>query len=602
MPKNKPVKITPVKGRPMLQWVGKKPLDKAEYYPAQLAESVNADNPPAQPSHDWFRESGHNLVFHGDNKDIMSALLVGGFRGKVDLVYIDPPFDSGADYVRKVQLRGNGNGNGNGRRKNGNGENGNGRISGEDATIREQVQYHDIWANDNYLQFMYERLILLRELLSEKGSIYLHCDWRKSHHLRLLLDEIFGTESFQREIIWDYGNISGFKSQANNWIRAHETVLFYTKSDAFDFNKQYIEYSQEYLDNFDKTDERGRKYWQWSSTERRYLDDYLDKDGIPIGDTWDIKYENNMSSNRTDYPTQKPEELLERIIEASSNPGSIVLDCFCGSGTTAAVAEKLGRRWIAADLNKGAVQTTMKRLNKITEQKGLGKTRGIVHYRVNDYDFRARKDLEDIIVAKYGIELNRKDGFFDGTRHGELVKIADLNKPLTPLDLQNIRDEIADNRPDEERHITVFCNGCEAAAVKTNERKQKRRINNITIVDIQKDNVVVHSRPEADVEITKEKKNARVVIGDYISPGILTRMEIDEGVFKAKIADFRAQIDYVLIDADYNGNNFNICERDIPANKKDFIKGEYNIALPRAGAKVAVKIVDMLGEETLIVK
>lgn len=600
MPKNKPVKITPVKGRPMLQWVGKKPLDKAEYYPAQLAESVNAGNPPAQPSHDWFRESGHNLVFHGDNKDIMSALLVGGFRGKVDLVYIDPPFDSGADYVRKVQLRGtgNGNGNGNGRRKNGNGENGNGRISGEAATISEQVQYHDIWANDNYLQFMYERLILLRELLSEKGSIYLHCDWRKSHHLRLLLDEIFGTENFQNEIIWFYPRGGDSARQFN---RKHDNVLFYAKGAdwVFNYDDVVIPYTKEQIARFDQQDNKGKFYWNINPRGER-VKTYLGN-GIGEYDVWNIGI-NATQIRDIGYPTLKPEALLERIIKASSNPDSIVLDCFCGSGTTAAVAEKLGRRWIAADINKGAVQTTMKRLNKIAEQTGLETKRGIVHYRVNDYDFRARKDLEDIIVAKYGIELNRKDGFFDGARHGELVKIADLNKPLTPLDLQNIRDEIADNRPDEERHITVFCNGCEAAAVKTNERKQKRRVNNITIVDIQKDNVVVHSRPEADVEITKEKKNARIVIGDYLSPGILTRMEIDEGVFKAQIADFRAQIDYVLIDADYNGNNFNICERDIPANKKDFIKGEYNIALPRAGAKVAVKIVDMLGEETLIVK
>lgn len=579
----------------MLQWSGKRPLDKAEYYPAQLAESVNADNPPAQPSHDWFRESGHNLVFHGDNKDIMSALLVGGFRGKVDLVYIDPPFDSGADYVRKVQLRGTGNGNGNGRRKNGNGENGNGRISGEDATISEQVQYHDIWANDNYLQFMYERLILLRELLSEKGSIYLHCDWRKSHHLRLLLDEIFGTENFQNEIIWFYPRGGDSARQFN---RKHDSVFFYAKGAdwVFNYDDVVIPYTKEQIARFDQQDQKGKFYWNINPRGER-VKTYLGN-GIGEYDVWNIGI-NAAQIRDIGYPTLKPEALLERIIKASSNPDSIVLDCFCGSGTTAAVAEKLGRRWIAADINKGAVQTTMKRLNTITGQKGLEKKRGFVHYRVNDYDFRTRKDLEDIIVAKYGIERDRKDGFFDGTRHGELVKIAELNKPMTQLDLQNIRDEIADNRPDESRDITVFCSGCEFAL---EESEKKRVINRIRIIDIQKDHFIVHASPVADVEITKKGKNARVVIGDYLSPGILTRMEIDRGGLEAKIADFRAQIDYVLIDADYNGNNFNICERDIPANKKDFIKGEYNIALPRAGAKVAVKIVDMLGEETLIVK
>ena len=148
----KSLKITPIKGRPMLHWVGKKPLDVVRHFPAQLRETVGVENPPTEPSYKEFIKSNYNLLLHGDNKEILSSLLIAGFRGKVDLIYIDPPFDSGADYVRRVKLRGQSN-----------------KLEGEGHTSIEQVQYEDIWANDNYLQFMYERLILMRELLSDKG-------------------------------------------------------------------------------------------------------------------------------------------------------------------------------------------------------------------------------------------------------------------------------------------------------------------------------------------------------------------------------------------------------------------------------------------------
>ena len=179
-----PLKIAPLKGRPMLHWVGKKPLDVVRHFPAQLCETVEVGDPPAEPSYKEFAKSKYNLLFHGDNKEILSSLLIAGFRGKVDLIYIDPPFDSAADYVRKVRLRGQSK-----------------TLKGEGHTSIEQTQYEDIWANYNYLQFMYERLILLRELLSNEGSIYLHCDWHKIHHLRFLLDEVFGEENFGNEII-----------------------------------------------------------------------------------------------------------------------------------------------------------------------------------------------------------------------------------------------------------------------------------------------------------------------------------------------------------------------------------------------------------------
>ena len=184
------MKIIPVKGRAMLTWVGKHLDDKVEYYPAQLEEVCNVDNPEDEPTFENFK-AGPNLLFQGDNKEILSTLLVNGFGGKIDLIYIDPPFASGANYVRKVALRG---------KKD--------KIEAEGYSVAEQIQYTDIWANDTYLQFMYQRLILMSQLLSDKGSIYLHCNHEKSHYLKIIMDEVFNQDFFQNEIIWYYKNAS----------------------------------------------------------------------------------------------------------------------------------------------------------------------------------------------------------------------------------------------------------------------------------------------------------------------------------------------------------------------------------------------------------
>ena len=559
----------------MLHWVGKKPLDTVQHFPAQLCETVGVENPPAEPSYDAFVESGHNLLFHGDNKEILSSLLIAGFRGKVDLIYIDPPFDSAADYVRKVRLRGQAK-----------------MLKGAGHTAIEQTQYEDIWANDNYLQFMYERLILMRELLSEQGSIYLHCDWHKSHHLRFLLDEVFGAENFGNEIIWCY-TFPGPSPQ--NFPKKHDNILRYKKNnDRAIFNPDDIRIP--YKADFTEVRTIGDAEYDKSSQLARH-------EAGKVPESWWIDM-SNVSAWRAellDFPTQKPEALLARVIKASSDKGSIVLDCFCGSGTTAAVAEKLGRRWIVADLNKGAIQTTIKRLQGVINEKNgdlIENGCGFIHYRVNNYDFVEQNGLEKIIISKYGIQKDNGDLFFDGIVGGKLAKIIDLNRPLNRLDIQIIKDEIAHNRPDETRDIAVFCNGSEMGII-AELAQEKSPINKIAVCDIQQDGVITHQPAEAEVQIAITGKKATVKIIDYISPSILARLEIDRTFFNEQLDDFRAQIDYVLIDTDYNGRYFAIAESDLPKKKTDLIKGEYALTLPRVGAKVAVKIVDMLGEEVV---
>ncbi|MGA9751016.1 MAG: site-specific DNA-methyltransferase [Acidobacteriota bacterium] len=225
--KNADVRITAAKGRPMLTWVGKRPLSRVTAFPAQHVETFDpvgrAPTPAASPTDAWrdwpaaYPKGG--LLFHGDNKEVLAHLLANGFRGKVNLIYIDPPFDSGADYVRKVSLRG---------------AKGTAKLNGETYTLGEQIQYTDIWANDNYLQFMYERLMLMKELLAEGGSLFTHCDERQGHRLRMILDEVMSPECFQNEVIWYYSNKYGANSQTFDVF--HNSIYWYSKGKRLNFN------------------------------------------------------------------------------------------------------------------------------------------------------------------------------------------------------------------------------------------------------------------------------------------------------------------------------------------------------------------------------
>lgn len=586
-------------GRPMLSWVGKRAPATVQAFPAQLVETNGEEAPNGELWDKWpddLRRGG--LLYHGDNKEVLAHLLANGFRGQVKLIYIDPPFDSGADYVRKVELRG---------------PKGKVKLDGEGYTLGEQIQYTDIWANDNYLQFMYERLLLLKELMAEDGSIYVHMDSANVHAIKVICDEVFGASNFQREIIWRIGWISGYKSAAKNWIRNHDTILFYSKNkDRFTFNKEYIPYPEGYT---------------------RRDGAAPDGEGYPIEDTWNC-YEidsldsiqiMSFNSEKVGYPTQKNENLLSRIVRASSNPGDVVFDSFIGSGTTAVVAQKLGRRWIGCDINKGAIQTTAKRLQLVIEDQAaaalqptqqslisgggvLPAQRGFTHWRVNDYDLAIQHNEAVALACEYlGVERLRTDAFFDGLLGKRLVKIIPFGHPLSPVDLEAIRNEL-DARPDEDRAITVVCLGKELASdawlTEWNRlRKKKTDPHHIEVIELRNDprygGFIQHEKAQARVAVKRKGGKLHVEIKDFVSPGILQRMAQQSGVVQAKVADWRAMVDSVMIDTAYNGAVFNVVHTDVPARKADFVAGEYELDAPKGETTVAVKITDMLGEEVL---
>ena len=323
-------------------------------------------------------ESGNgwtNMLVFGDNLQVLKTLLQMKQEGKlknadgtpgVRLVYIDPPFAS------RQEFRGS----------------------------QDQKAYQDKIAGSKFLEFLRKRLVFLRELLSEDGSIYVHLDWKKGHYVKTIMDEIFGEQNLEREIIWALKAAAGYKSLVNSFVRGHDTILYYSKNEKPIFSKEYLPYNEEQLKRFTE-DENGRKFKSITKDKVIYLDEAK---GVPVTDVWtDIaSFQTVVNSPEiTGYPTQKPEVLLNRIINASSNPGDLVLDCFAGSGTTQAVAEKLGRRWIGVDCGKLAIYTMQKRLLNIPQSRDLenhkrkyGKPcKPFTLYNAGLYDYKMIKEL-----------------------------------------------------------------------------------------------------------------------------------------------------------------------------------------------------------------
>lgn len=565
----------PIKGYPMLHWKGKRPFYSTQYYPAQLKEKHG------EPVDGWMNE-----IYWGDNLQVMSHLLK-KYRGKIKLIYIDPPFDSKADYKKTVKLMGI-------------------EIS-NDHHCFEDKQYSDIWTHDEYLQFMYERLVLMRELLSRDGSVYLQCDWNKNYLLRAIMDEIFGDKNCLNEIVWYSGSVSGFKSQANKYIRCHDTVLLYAKNKAtYTFNKQFLkEFSEATVRRYDKIDEDGRRYkiyYEDGVARRRYIDE---SEGLPISDVWtDIPslQTANMGGEYLNYPTQKPEALLERVIKASSNEGDIVFDCFMGSGTTQAVAMKLERRFIGADMNLGAIQISTKRLltvaNEINSEK-LGKKHhaGFSVYNVNHYDiFRNPVQAKDFLLDALEIQPLPNNTMWDGEKDGRLVKIMPVNRIATKADLGDIITGF-DYKTFEKRHaehpnkpvdqILLICMGHEPDIAAALKKEMKPYELDVQIVDILKDKAHLEFKRDSEADVRIE--NGQLIIKQFYPMNLLQKLSL----FKENVEDWRELVESIMIDFNYDGVVFKPSLVDVP-EKKELVKGSYR--LPERTGSIKVKITDLLSE------
>ena len=378
---------------------------------------------------------------------------------------------------------------------------------------------------------------------------------------------------------------------------------------------------------------------------KRYLDDFK---GMPLHDVWtDIRVIHNRSPERVEYRTQKPEALLDRIIRSSSNEGDIVLDCFIGSGTTAAVAQKLGRRWIGCDVNKGALQTTSKRLQAIirrqifeaslrrdNEQRKREQAEfstllaaeepavppaapaqtqlSFTVHRVNDYDLAIQhNEAVNLACEHIGVTRMLTDSFFDGTLGKKLVKIIPFGHPLSLTDLEDVKQEL-DARGNESRDVVVVSLGKELGvdgwlADWNRMRKQGDTPNKIEIIELRSDpkygKFIAHKPASARVEVRRAKGRLTVEVKDFLSPTILERLQEQAGPLLApKVPDWRALVDSVMIDPADDGQIFNIALADVPERKQDYVQATYELDAPPGPTTVAVKITDMLGEEVLVVR
>ena len=463
----------------------------------------------------------------------------------------------------------------------------------------------------------------MKELLSDTGSIYVHMDEKRSHYIKIILDEIFGADNFQREIVWDITVLSGFKTQAQNWIRGHDTILFYTKTPRKTFNKLTQPHTQKYLDMFNRTDESGEKYLV-AHGMTRYLKDVKDK-GKPFGDVWDdiMSFQQQPTAGENvQYPTQKPETLLERIINASSKEGDLVADFFIGSGTTAAVAQKLGRRWIGCDINIGAIQTSTKRLNQIiTEQqkeklKNFKGSLGFKVLNVNEYDvFKNEIEAKEIVMEMYGVEPVKRS-YFDGVLDSDYVKVLPLNRVLGKMDarslLKGINDEMGNfTKKTMSKHgeavykegVIVICSGMELDVQDFIKKENKTGVA-IKVCDILTDtkDLIFKEYPESKIKVITKGTKLSVEIREFYSPLLMRKLELENAKAlkkerEAKVKDFKQIIDSVAIDVDYDGELFNAEIMDVP-DKKEVVKTKYEWEYKKKGKyQVAVKIIDVLGEE-----
>ena len=619
--------------------------DVSGFFRGQVPNIPNAFN-AALDGGSWM-----NRLVYGDNPLTMQALLAGdpqtglpSLRGKVDLIYIDPPFDSKADYRTPITLP-------------------NASFS-QRPTVIEQFAYADTWEEGtiSYLKMIYPRLMLMKEMLSEKGSIYVHIDWHIGAYVKVVLDEIFGKENFRNEIIWKRGTVKGAKAVGNQFARNHDMILYYSKGNDYVYHTQYLPYSEEYIkQRYTKNDNDGRGPYTdqaigtrseeslvemakdnrifITSTGKRRVKYYLSEaKGIAMDDSWnDISEVNSMAKENVGYATQKPEALLERIIKSSSNEGDLVCDFFGGSGTTAAVAEKLGRRWITCDIGKPASLVMRKRF--IDQEVNPFLYQSIGDYQKeafhNNKKLRRVGDLSQVVLGLFGAlpfspeqVSDRNFGYVKGTRN--LVMVDSPNRLTTAATVRRAVEAKASLLGgDWDKVIVLGWN----FAFDISQAIEKYKNSNVEVLVIPPDLLDKLSKKGfkkliADktvrfsslqylvvnpVEVTVNgngEDELDISLSNYVllSPDNIPLDDKDkENLQKVMEQDPLSLIEYWCIDPDYDGDTFRSTWQDYRENvdnDSDPLHCVYStrIAMPHKDErKVCVKAVDVCGFESQVI-
>lgn len=575
--------------------------------PFQTVETVNESAQQRQRMLDLFSAGRdpewRNRLIWGDKKYVLPSLLP-EFAGKVDLIYIDPPFATGADFSFTAQV---------------------GDESFEkEPSIIEQKAYRDTWGRglDSYLAWFYDTVVMLHELLSERGSIYVHCDWRVNSAARMIMDEIFGSSCFRNEIAWHYSGWN--KRLLDSFEKRHDSILFYGKNYGQIFNSYFEAWSskEEYVKKRKqkiRLDEDGREFVLsdagGGNRVKRFLEEAL-RDGVVVDDVWDLDKLNNSANELVNYPTQKPEALIERIINASSNEGDLVLDCFAGSGTTAAVAEKLNRRWITCDLGRFAIHTTRKRL------LGIEGVKPFVVQNLGKYERQVWQKAEFGDSAEHVIRAYRRflldlyhadpvDGYvwLHGKKGGRMVHVATVDAPITPADVTAIAADFRraiGTGADAPKVAGVDILGWDFALDMNETTRQIADAAGLNVRFVRIPREVLESKAveqgdvhffelaALSVDVTVHKREVRVELTDFMVPPD----DVPDDVIKA-VKHWSEWIDYWAVDFDYRGDAFHNQWQTYRTRKDRSLQLSVTHPYTEPGEyTLLIKVIDILGNDT----
>lgn len=580
--------------------------------------TIRACCPPDNTSAEYCETDGwFNRLINGDNLFAIQALLTGdpatglpSMRGKIDLIYIDPPFDSKADYRTKITLP-------------------NGDVE-QKPTVLEQFAYSDTWSDGtiSYLKMLYPRLALMKELLSDQGSIYVHCDWHAGHYLKVILDDIFGKQNFVNEVIWNYHDPAGTVS--DRYKRKHDNIFVYAKNDSarfFNIDAVRVPYSE----GTQKQAETGQISFGRVTK--------LNELGKVREDVWEIPIINSQAKERVAYATQKPEKLLEIIIKASSNENSIVADFFGGSGTTAAVAEKLGRRWITSDLGKPSCMIMRKRLIDIPDCKPF------LYHSIGDYSreaflsdkqFRRVSDLARVVMGLYGalpFDVADAPSNLGHIRNSSTLVYVDSPNKVTNANTVKRALELRESYMGGWNKVVVLGwnfafdigatiqrlnkSECEVLVIPPDLLDMLRKkgyadlVNSgkITFSSLQyltiKRPLVVPANEDGKVKITVELDNYVLLSPDSLPLDDKAKAKVKQ-VMSERPLDL---IEYWSIDPDYDGQTFRSVWQDYrenTANDGDAVRVVHNAEIITPAhpgeRKICVKAVDVFGFESMVVE
>lgn len=590
--------------------------------PFQTIETVNESAQDRLRSLELFASGREikwrNRLIWGDKKYVLPSLLP-EFGGRVNLIYIDPPFNTGGDFSFRASIA-----------DHPDMEEDESTSFIKEPSVIEQKAYRDTWGVgpedrargvsqiDRYARWFYETCVLLFDLLANNGSIYVHLDWNVGHYAKVVADEVFGVDSFRNEVIWYYTNKLG--TGGNTFDKHHDNLYVYVKGDRWTHNPLYRPVKEQKLQPVTKKVE-GQRIWLRDEEGKRIYE--MGRPETKIGDVWEVPYINPMASERLGYDTQKPEKLLEHIISASSNEGDLVLDCFVGSGTTAVVAERLGRRWIACDLSRFAIHTTRKRLLEIPTLKpfvvqNLGKYER-QEWQVAEFPTIRKGKLEEqrereaayrrFILDLYRAKPVSGHTWLHGAKGGRMVHVGAIDAPVTLADVKAISKEAwkAVGKGNEApRKAGVDVLGWEFAFEVNELAKEVAAQSRVHVAfkkiprevldkrAVEQGDVKFFELGALSVNLEQKKREVTLKLKDFVIP-------IDDIPTEARqsIKHWSQLIDYWAVDWDYKDDTFHNQWQTYRTRKDSKIELETKHKYTNGGKyTVLIKVIDILGNDT----